>query len=89
MTKRHLPPQTSKISQDVHGSPTVTIPRRDAGVFLNMDPTTEKSESMDTGQAEIRPSGMTEKKSRPEPHRSLDFVPDSSEFNTPKYGTMP
>jgi len=56
---------------------------------LKIEPINEKSKSTATGQAEILPSGMTEKKSIPEPHRRRDFLPDSNEFITPMNGTMP
>src|SRR5271157_5326498 len=88
-TKRHLPPQTSITSQDTHGSPIVATSQSESGVFWKIEPITEKSKSSDTGHAEILPSGMTEKKSIPEPHRRRDFLPERSEFITPRNGTIP
>jgi hypothetical protein len=89
LTKRHLPPQMSRMSQDAHGSPIVTTSQSELGILSSIEPMTEKPKSMDTGHAEILPSGMTAKKSIPEPHRKRDLLPDSSESITPMNGTIP
>src|ERR1035441_2049990 len=77
------------MSHERHGSPILAMPPSELGAVSIIEPTIEKSWSIDTGHAEILPSGITEKKSMPDPHRRPDFLPERSESITPMNGTIP